>query len=232
MHLHAMPEPSPKPELEAAEDGANGEGEGAEGSLDLGKIRAIMPPLHRLAEHHLPEHAEHAPRVNTARQEADGAGSMQFHGFVTQTRLKSWRQEAHHGKKARHGMLKGFALWAVGCGMMIINWLWLNAFFALFSQAIARTAAVSEIGSWGFFFDVVQFVMMSLTVKVLKTGEKERVGTHLTTFDRFHLVNLGRFHFVSTNTSHIHWYWWTELLSRVLVPAVLCGRCLQAAAAG
>jgi hypothetical protein len=218
MHLLVTPEPSPRPELEAAEDGAEGEAEGeaGEGSLNLGQIHAIMPPLHRLAEHHLPEHA---PRVNSVRLEADGGGGMQFHSFVTKTRMVSWRQEAHHGKKARRAMLKGFALWALGIALLITNWLWLTVFFALFSQAVSRTAAVTEIGSWGIFFDAVQFVLIQLTVKVLKKGEKERVGSNLTSFDRFHLVNLAKFHFVSHLSNArlpLHYLWFFSCCGDVL----------------
>ena len=82
-------------------------------------------------------------------------------------------------------------MWTLGLILMICNWLGLIVFFSRFSEAISRQGDDAAISSWGFLFDVSQFVMMTATVKVLKMGEQERVGTSLTTFDRFHLVNLG-----------------------------------------
>lgn len=130
-------------------------------------------------------------RINLGRLEADGAQGIQFHSFLTKARLHSWREESHHGTRARTGMLRGFAWWTLGLILMICNWLGLIVFFSRFSEAISRQGDDAAISSWGFLFDVSQFVMMTATVKVLKMGEQERVGTSLTTFDRFHLVNLG-----------------------------------------
>ena len=141
----------------------------------------------------VPVHGNAAPgksKNNRTRLEHDGVHSgLQFHRFLTQTRLQNWREESHHGSRAHKGMLRGFALWTLGLLLMIANWLWLIFFDAWFSAAVSTEA---EIVAWSTLFDVVQFVAMQATVKVLKMGELERVGTQLTTFDRFHLVNIGK----------------------------------------
>lgn len=141
-----------------------------------------------------PVNGDH-PKISMRRLENDGVSGMQFHHYLTQKRLQNWREESHQGSRAHRGMIRGFALWTLGISLMIANWLWTMVFFVLFSAALSsgdEEGDAETIFRWGTVFDVSQFVMMQLTVYVLKNCELERIGTNFTTFDRFHLVNLGR----------------------------------------
>ena len=104
-----------------------------------------------------------------------------------------WRANAHYGETARAATVRGFVLWSFGIALLVVNWVWLQAFVLIYMKE-ANTPSRISVGV--LVFNVSEALFAKAVQHAMKAAELQRVGTRHASFDRFHLTNLSTFAFL------------------------------------
>jgi len=97
------------------------------------------------------------------------------------------------GEKARAATVRGFFFWCIGIALLVVNWVWLQAFVLIYMKE-ANTPTRISIGV--IVFNVSEALFAKAVRVAMNHAELERVGTRHASFDRFHLRNLSTYAFL------------------------------------